>query len=52
MSTKTVFKWFDITMHEEEQEWLRDMHKQGWKLQRVRGLVFTFASCEPEDVVY
>ena len=52
MSTKTVVKWFDITMHEEEQEWLREMHKQGWKLQCVRGVIFTFASCEPEDVVY
>ena len=31
--TKTVFKWFDITMHEEEAVWLREMHNSGWKLQ-------------------
>ena len=52
MSTKTVTKWFDITMHEEEQAWLRDMHNQGWKLTNANWAVYTFESCEPEDVVY
>lgn len=51
-STKTVFKWFDITQHEEEQEYLREMHKKGWKLQSVRWAFYTFVQCEPEDVVY
>ena len=52
MSTKTVFKWFDITMHEEEADWLRSMHGQGWKLRKVTWAFYTFESCTPEDVVY
>ena len=52
MSTKTVTKWFDITMHEEEQEWLRSMHQQGWKLTNANWAVYTFESCAPADVVY
>ena len=52
MNTKTVFKWFDVTMHEEEQDWLRSMHKQGWKLKKVSWAFYTFESCRPEDVVY
>lgn len=51
-ATKTVFKWFDITQHEEEQEYLREMHRNGWKLQRVQWAFYTFVQCEPEDVVY
>jgi len=50
--TKTVFKWFDITMHEEEADWLRAMHGQGWKLQKITWAFYTFESCTPEDVVY
>lgn len=50
--TKTVFKWFDITQHEEEQEYLRSMHLRGWKLQKVKWAFYTFEQCEPEDVVY
>ena len=49
---KTVFKWFDITMHEEEQDYLRSMHQQGWKLESIRWAFYTFVRCEPEDVVY
>ena len=52
MSTKTVFKWFDITMHEEEQDWLREMHRQGWRFRKVTWAFYTFESCTPEDVVY
>lgn len=51
-ATKTVFKWFDITQHEEEQEYLREMHRNGWKLQKVTWAFYTFVQCEPEDVVY
>ncbi len=52
MSTKTVLKWFDITMHEEEQEYLREMHKNGWELRKVTWAFYTFDACTPEDVVY
>ena len=51
-ATKTEFKWFDITMHEEEQAYLREMHQQGWRLQKVRWVFYTFERCEPCDVIY
>lgn len=51
-ATKTEFKWFDITMHEEEQAYLREMHQKGWRLQKMRWAFYTFEQCTPEDVVY
>lgn len=51
--TKTVCKWFDITMEDQEAEYLRKMHKQGWKFVKYTTPVFyKFEKCEPEDVVY
>ncbi len=50
--TVTKFKWFTVTDYEEEELWLREMHKQGLKLKKVRFCVFTFEKCEPEDVIY
>lgn len=51
-STVTKFKWFIITDYEEEEQWLREQHKNGLKLKSVRFCVFTFEKCEPEDVIY
>ena len=51
-TTITRLKWFDITQHEEEQEYLREMHKQGWRLVSVKLFVYRFEACTPEDVVY
>ena len=51
-TTKTQMKWFDVTDHEKEQEYLREMHKNGWKMVSVKVCVYTFESCEPEDVIY
>ena len=46
-------KWFTIMEHEKEQEYLREMHRHGWKFLLVTGLgVYHFEECEPEDVVY
>lgn len=51
--TKTTFKWFTIFQYEEEQEYLRQMHKAGWKLNKVSFPGFYhFTECTPEDVVY
>ncbi len=52
-STKKQFKYFTIFKYEEEQNYLRQMHKSGWKFTRVSGLgTFHFEKCEPEDVIY
>ncbi len=50
---KKEFKYFTIFKYEEEQEYLRDMHKRGWKLVKISGIgTYHFEECEPEDVVY
>ena len=51
--TKKEFKYFTIFNHKKEEDYLRGMHKQGWRFVRVSGLgVYHFEKCEPEDVVY
>ena len=53
MRTKKEFKYFTIFQYEQEQEYLRDMHKHGWKLSKIGGIgMYHFEECEPEDVVY
>lgn len=53
MATKTEFKWFTIFEYEKGQDYLREMHKAGWKLVRVTGLgMYHFAQTTPQDVVY
>ena len=50
---KKEFRYFSIFNHEEEQEYLREQHKQGWKFHHVSGLgTYHFIKCEPEDVIY
>lgn len=50
---KFQFRFFSIVRYEKEQEYLRAMHSQGWRLVRLYfpGL-YVFESCEGEDVVY
>lgn len=51
--TKTCFRFFSIMDYEKEAEFLRNMHKKGWKFVRVSLLgLYEFEACEPEDVVY
>lgn len=51
--TKRECKWFTISQYEEEAVYLREMHKQGWRLTKVTFPCFyTFEQCAPEDVVY
>ena len=53
METMKQFKWFTIFKYEQEQEYLRQMHKDGWKFVQVKGLgMYHFEKCEPKDVVY
>lgn len=52
-TTKKAIKFFSIADYEKEQEYLREMHKSGWKLVSVTGFcVYKFEKCTPEDVIY
>lgn len=51
--TKTVMKFFTIMQWEEEQNYLRNQHRKGWRFVRASLLNrYQFERCEPEDVVY
>ena len=53
METKKTFKWFTIFEYEKEQDYLREMHKSGWKFVKVKGLgMYYFEKCPSQDVVY
>lgn len=53
MKTKKEIRFFTIFQYENEQEYLRIMHRAGWKFIKVTGLgMYHFEECEPEDVVY
>lgn len=53
MADKKQLKWFSIFDYEKEQEYLRNMHKSGWKFLKVTGLcMYHFDKCVPEDVSY
>lgn len=53
METKRELKWFTIFEYEKEQDYLRRMHRSGWKFVRVGGLgMYHFEKCAPADVVY
>lgn len=50
---KRELKFFTIMEYEEEQGYLREKHKEGWKFIKVTGLgAYHFEKCEPEDMVY
>jgi len=50
---KTLIHFFTIADYEEEEEWLRNHHRQGWRLAKmIPPCFYTFESCEPEDVIY
>jgi hypothetical protein len=47
------FKWFWAWQDEAEEEWLRDMSKNGWHLDRIGfPTVYTFEAGEAQDFVY
>lgn len=50
---KTKIRFFTIADYEEEQAWLEDQHRQGWKLKNMTPpCLFTFEEVGPEEVVY
>lgn len=50
---KTVIRFFTIAYYIEEESWLREQSKNGWKLVGNRPpCFFTFEKQEPEDVIY
>ncbi len=51
--TKTEFRYYTIADYEEEERWLREQHRSGWRLARLTPPGFyVFESCEPADVIY
>lgn len=51
--TKIKLRFFTIPQWEKEADWLRSMHQQGWKLQRITPPCwYRFERCTPEDVIY
>jgi hypothetical protein len=51
METKKIFKPFAVWSLEKEEAFLRNMHQQGWALQKYN-VMYTFQKTEPKDVVY
>ena len=50
---KMMIRFFTIADYEEEEIWLCQQHKRGWKLMKtVLPCFYFFESCMPEDVVY
>ena len=50
---KMIINFFTIADYEEEELWLREQHRNGWRLEKMTPPCFyTFEACEPEDVIY
>ena len=50
---KTECKFFTVTQWIQEQEYLQQQHRDGWRLVNVNFPgIYHFERCEPEDVVY
>ena len=50
METKKEFRWFSIAQHVQEQDYLREQHKKGWKFVKVTGIgIYHFEKCESEE---
>lgn len=50
---KTLIRFFTIADYEEEEAWLHEQHKNGWKLLKmIPPCFFIFGKCTPEEVVY
>ena len=52
-NTKTLFRFFTLFEYEEEEAFLENQHKDGWKVTsyKLPGF-YKFEKCEPEDVTY
>ena len=50
---KKEFHYFVLTDYEKEEEFLREKHKNGYRLEKViLPGIYYFEKCKPEDVVY
>lgn len=50
---KTEIRFFAVPDWEEEQEYLSQKHREGWRFVRLGGIgAYHFERCVPEDVVY
>ncbi|MDO4337968.1 MAG: DUF2812 domain-containing protein [Eubacteriales bacterium] len=50
---KTVIRFFTIADYEEEEVWLHNQHKGGWKLSKmIPPCFYIFEKCTPEDMAY
>ena len=47
-------KWFNLADYLEEETYLQEQHKKGWKMTKLKApfSIYTFEKCEPEDYVY
>ena len=53
MDTKRENRFFNLAEYEEEQSYLEQMHKQGWKLLDYHVFKgYTFERCEPQEWLY
>lgn len=51
--TKREIRFYTVADYLEEEQWLRDQHRNGWKITRMTPPCFYyFESCEPKDVIY
>lgn len=51
--TKLRIHFYTIADFNEEEIWLREEHKKGWKLiKMIPPCFYLFEKCEPEDVIY
>lgn len=52
-SRKTVIRFFTIADYEEEEVWLHNQHKNGWKLSKmIPPCFYIFEKCTREDMAY
>lgn len=52
-SRKTVIRFFTIADYEDEEIWLHNQHKGGWKLSKmIPPCFYIFEKCASEDVAY
>ena len=50
---KTFIRFFTIADYKEEENWLREQQRNGWKMTGMTlPCFYTFESCAPEDVIY
>lgn len=53
METKKTYRYFSIFEYEKEQDYLREMHRSGWKFLKVSGFcAYYFEKSIPEDMIY